>query len=69
MWRRTMLRLTGPRRALLADKLPDTGNLAMAAFVFGQVLGDGYSVAFALSGFCLWALFLVLAVLLEGSGT
>lgn len=35
-----MVGLTSEQRRMLMDKLPDAGNLALGAFVFGQYLGD-----------------------------
>ena len=36
-----MLVLKPEHRAMFADKLPDTANLALGALVFGQFLAEG----------------------------
>jgi hypothetical protein len=52
-----MLKLRRRQRDVLIDKLPDVGNLAAGALVFGQLLGDRpFSLAVAVFGFGLWLL-------------
>jgi hypothetical protein len=46
-----MLRLTKTRRAILAEKFGDLGNLAVAALVFGQAVADD---RFSLGLGCRW---------------
>jgi hypothetical protein len=47
---------------MLADKLPDSANLALGALVFGQFLATSFSWMLAVVGVVLWALFMGLAV-------
>lgn len=62
-----MLRLTERRRAILADKFADVGNLAAAALVFGQAIsGDTFSPAIGLVGTALWIGFMALAYVISG---
>ena len=50
-----MLRSSTEQRRLLADKLLDLANVAAAALVFGQFLGDGrLSPAAIVAGFLIW---------------
>ena len=61
----TMLRLTSNQRALLADKLPDFGNVAVGGLVFGQALGGAsVSVALAVVGVIVWISSMLLASIL-----
>ena len=60
-----MLGLTPEQRRTLADKLPDTGNLALGTLVFAQFLGDRPFVFMAaIAGVVLWALHVGGALLL-----
>ena len=62
-----MLRLTKQRRAILAEKFADLGNLAVAALVFGQVMGAGMcSWRVAAAGIAIWAGFIAATYLLAG---
>ena len=61
-----MLRLTERRRELLAEKLADLANLAVAALVFGQALGQDYSLTLALVGIAAWTTFVIAAYILSG---
>ena len=60
-----MLELSGRQRGILADKLPDTANVAAGVLVFGQLLGD-YSVSplRLMLGAGFWAALIVFAVVL-----
>ena len=58
----TMLRLKRTQRELLADKLPDTANLALGALVFGQFLAASFSIALLILGMALWTLVLSVAL-------
>ena len=57
-----MLRLKRMQRETLADKLPDTANLALGALVFAQFLAANFSVALLILGMALWTLFMALAL-------
>lgn len=60
----TMLRLTRRRREVLVDKVPDTANVALAALVFGQFLGERpYSLAVGLVGLAIWSALIVITML------
>jgi hypothetical protein len=60
-----MLRLDRNQRRVLADKLPDAANAAVAALVFGQlVAGHPVSMAVAVSGTLLWVWLLACALIL-----
>jgi hypothetical protein len=49
-----MLRLTEPRRAVLAETFGDLANFAIAALVFGQAVGpSAFSWSVALIGIAL----------------
>ena len=62
-----MVRLTTRRRAVLAEKFGDLANVAVAALVFGQALGqDTFSVGVALTGFGIWAAFMAATFVLAG---
>jgi hypothetical protein len=62
-----MLRLTKERRDLLADKFADLANLAVAALVFGQALGeDVFSFRIGLAGILIWLLLLTFTLALKG---
>jgi hypothetical protein len=51
----TMLKLKPKQRDVLIDKLPDVGNLAAGALVFGQMLSDRpFSLPVELLGLGLW---------------
>jgi hypothetical protein len=52
---KTMLKLKGDQRMLLADKLCDAANLAAGALVLGQFLGTAFSIVLACAGVVLWA--------------
>ena len=57
-----MLRLKRTQREILADKIPDTANLALGALVFGQFLAASFSIALLILGMALWTLFMALAL-------
>ena len=60
-----MLVLKPAQRRVFAEKLPDTGNLALGAMVFAQFFGEaGFSPALALLGFALWVFFLACAAVI-----
>lgn len=62
-----MLVLKNRQRALLAEKVPDTANLAAGALLFGQFLSERpFSIALAISGLAVWVVFFALAVTLAG---
>ena len=63
----TMLELCERQRAVLIDKLPDVGNVAAGALIFGQALSErGFSRSIALWGFGVWLLMGGFAVVLAG---
>jgi hypothetical protein len=65
-----MLVSTRGQRELLADKLLDAANLAVAALFFGQfVTGASFSFAVALFGGAVWCLLSGLAIMLTGRRT
>ena len=46
-----------PRRELLAEKLMDVANIAVAAMIFGQfVSGQPFHIGLGIVGFALWPL-------------
>ena len=47
---------------MLADKLPDTANLALGALVFGQFLAATSSMALLILGMALWTLIMAAAL-------
>lgn len=50
-----MVRWTERRRTFLAEKFGDLANLAVAALVFGQALGEGgFSLSLGLLGIAVW---------------
>ncbi len=62
-----MVRLTERRRAILAEKFGDLANLAIAALVFGQALGQGtFSLAVGLTGIVIWGGLMALVFALSG---
>ena len=62
-----MLELNHKQRAVLADKLPDVANIAAAALVFGQFLGErAFSWWLALCGLALWGALVSCAIALTG---
>ena len=62
-----MLRLTGERREFLAEKFGDLANLAVAALVFGQAVGQGtFSPGVGLAGIAMWLALMAFAFLLKG---
>ena len=62
-----MLRLSERRRAILADKFADVGNLAAAALVFGQAIGgDTFSPLLGMVGLAVWMAFMAAAFALAG---
>ena len=64
-----MVRLTERRRAFLAEKFGDLANLAVAAFLFGQAVGqDGFSVPMGVTGIVTWAVFTAIAFAMSGEG-
>lgn len=65
-----MLVLNRGQRELLADKLLDAANLAVAALFFGQfVTGIPFSFPLALLGGAVWCLLSGLAILRTGRRT
>jgi len=61
--RMTMVRLDRDQRALLAEKLPDAGNVAAGALVFGQFLSAGQFSPVALAGgTIIWLGFMIVAL-------
>lgn len=61
----TMVGLNREQRRILADKLPDTANVAVGGMVFGQFLSDrAFSPLVAVSGLVLWVLVIATVVLL-----
>ena len=61
----TMLPLNQRQRELLADKLSDVANLAAAALIFGQFLGEQpFSLLLASIGVGIWAIVTTCAVAL-----
>jgi hypothetical protein len=61
-----MLRLTKRRRDRLADKLPDTANVALGILAFSQFLSDSPIGLGPLStGIALWFVLMAVAFLLE----
>ena len=62
----TMLRLKRQQRDILADKLPDLGNLAAGALVFGQALTPDVSIFVAVSGLMLWAACMAMSTYIAG---
>ena len=63
----TMLRLTERRRTIVAEKFADLANLAVAALVFGQALGDEpFSVGVGLVGAAVWSVFMGVTFYLAG---
>ena len=62
-----MVRLNDGQRRLLADKLSNVANIAAAALVFGQALGQGpFSPALAAVGVRLWVFLFGCALYLTG---
>ena len=60
-----MLVLKSRQRVLLADKVPDTANLAAGELLFGQFLSERpFSIALAVCGLAVWVVFFALAVTL-----
>ncbi len=58
-----MLRLTLTQRRVLADKLPDAGNVVGGGLIVGQAIsGQMFSAAFVLMGIALWAGFIAAAL-------
>jgi len=51
---------------MLADKLPDLGNLAAGALVFGQALTTDVSIFAAVSGLVLWAACMAMSTYFAG---
>jgi len=62
-----MLGLTSRRRAVLAEKFGDLANLAFAALVFGQAVGDGaFSMWTAAAGSGIWLVAMAASYALAG---
>jgi len=62
-----MVRFTERRRAVLAEKFGDLANLAVAALVFGQALGqDTLSFGVGLAGFGIWSVLMSATFFLTG---
>ena len=51
---------------MLADKVLDVANVAAWALVFGQFLGDRFSMTMAVVGMGLWGFLVVCALALAG---
>ena len=51
---------------MLADKLPDLGNLAAGALAFGQALTPDVSIVAAVSGLVLWAACMAMSTYIAG---
>ena len=66
----TLLDVNRQQRSVLAEKLADTANLAVAGMVFGQTLsGEPFSPLLAVAGSVMRIRFLALSVLLtRGNG-
>lgn len=65
-----MLVLNQGQRELLADKLLDTANLAVAALLWGQfATGSPFSFPVAVFGVTVWCLLSCLAIMLIGRRT
>ena len=62
-----MVHLNEQRREYLADKFGDLANLAIAALVFGQVVGQQqFSATVGLAGIGTWLVFTAGGVALKG---
>ena len=61
-----MLRLKRAQREMLADKLPDLGNLAAGALAFGQAQTPDVSIVAAVSGLVLWAACMAMSTCIAG---
>jgi len=62
-----VVRLSERRREYLAEKFGDLANLAIAALVFGQAVGQGrFSLALGLAGIALWLVLTVTGFSLKG---
>lgn len=53
---------------MLADKILDVANVAAGALVFGQLLGDKFSIALAVAGVAVWIVLGFCALALAGGG-
>jgi len=63
----TMVGSTERRRRILAEKFGDLANLAVAALVFGQAIGnDTFSWGVGLIGMAIWTVFMIATLLLLG---
>lgn len=63
----TMLRLKSTQRRVLADKLPDAGNVVAAGLAVAQAFsGQAFSPLMALIGIAVWIGFMALAVVVAG---
>jgi hypothetical protein len=63
----TMLRLTAGRRSVLAEAFRELANLAAAALILGQLIGQQpLSPGLVLAGAAMWAVFLGIALLFAG---
>jgi hypothetical protein len=51
---------------MLVDKLPDLGNLAAGALVFGQALTGDISILAAVGGLVLWAACMAMSTYIAG---
>ncbi len=61
--------IDGKAAAILAEKFGDLANLAVAALVFGQALGqDKFSLVTGLTGAVIWSVFMVATFFLAGEG-
>jgi len=62
-----MVRLSERRREYLAEKCGDLANLAIAALLFGQAVGqERFSSALGFAGIALWLLFMAFGTALKG---
>jgi hypothetical protein len=64
-----MLRFAKARRERLAEKSADLANFAVAGLVFAQAVGEQpFSLAIAVAGISIWAVFMACALALKGGG-
>ena len=49
-----MVKFNQRQRALIAEKVCDTANLAVGALLFGQFLGDTFYAPLAIIGLVVW---------------
>jgi hypothetical protein len=62
-----MLRFSARQLVALGETLRDLANLAAAALVFGQFVGEGFlSLGLAVAGTAFWLVVVWLGLLMEG---